>query len=159
MEDHGEQEEVFCAVVPDVEKFTLADNLLTMNCPYCRDSRHRLRVNHLYGQPDNRGWPRRHLAHCFNEDCLADRQTRDDFFQLLFRFRNARERLLSPPFPGRRDWTDDGFSATQKLIARPCIGATAGMHKLKRTGPLSSISATACCAATCISTRRTRTAA
>lgn len=32
--DQGETEEVFCAVVPETERFALADNLMTLNCPY-----------------------------------------------------------------------------------------------------------------------------
>lgn len=32
--DLGQEEEVFCATVPGAECFTLADNLLTGNCPY-----------------------------------------------------------------------------------------------------------------------------
>ena len=34
VEDNNETEEVFCASVPGVEQFTLADNLRTGNCPY-----------------------------------------------------------------------------------------------------------------------------
>jgi hypothetical protein len=34
VEDRGEREEVFCAIVSGAERFTLADNLLTGNCPF-----------------------------------------------------------------------------------------------------------------------------
>lgn len=33
VEETGEMEDVFCAVVPDVQQFTLADELVTGNCP------------------------------------------------------------------------------------------------------------------------------
>jgi len=73
VEDLGESSEVFCAVVPGVEKFSLADNLLTMNCPACYDTRHRLYINHRWGLKDEetgtRNW---WLCHCFNEDCVSD---------------------------------------------------------------------------------------
>lgn len=84
-------------------------------CPFCSDTHHSLSVNHLYGQPDIRGWPRRHLAYCFNKNCLADRANRDAFFHRLFGVRNARERLLNEPLPGRQDWAGDGLSTVQKL--------------------------------------------
>lgn len=64
VEDHGEIEEVFCAVVDDVESFALSDGLLTHNCPMfskCRgadehlvtgliESEEHLRAVKLYGE-------------------------------------------------------------------------------------------------------------
>jgi DNA primase len=71
--DKGERDEVFCAVVPGVEKFTLADNLMTMNCPYCGDTRSRLYVNYRWGCVDPiTGEPMWHLACCYNADCLQE---------------------------------------------------------------------------------------
>lgn len=43
----------------------------TTCCPYCNDSRFRLWVHHLWCTPDPlTGDPMRHLAHCYNDDCL-----------------------------------------------------------------------------------------
>jgi DNA primase len=36
VEDHGEAEEVFCAVVPDTHAFTIEGMILTHNCGHCR---------------------------------------------------------------------------------------------------------------------------
>jgi hypothetical protein len=44
-----------------------------VNCPYCHDTRRRLWVNHLWGTLDPvTGEPLRHLAICYNADCLKD---------------------------------------------------------------------------------------
>jgi hypothetical protein len=42
-----------------------------VNCPYCDDTSHRLYVNHMWCTPDPvNDRPMRHLAICYNEDCL-----------------------------------------------------------------------------------------
>lgn len=41
-----------------------------VNCPYCNDTRHRLYVNHMYGQQDKSGRRMLFLATCYNEHCL-----------------------------------------------------------------------------------------
>ena len=69
--DKGEVAEVYCAIVPDTEKFTLADNVATMNCPYCNDTKHRLYINHKWGHEDKFGNYNRHLTICYNEGCLS----------------------------------------------------------------------------------------
>jgi hypothetical protein len=44
---------------------------LVTHCPYCRDRRWRLWINHSWGTKDpETGYPRYWLAICFNEDCL-----------------------------------------------------------------------------------------
>jgi DNA primase len=81
--DRGEADEVYCAVVPGAEKFTLADNVLTMNCPYCGDRRRRLYVHHLWCTKDPFSGERmRHLATCYNEDCLHQHYA--DFEEKVF---------------------------------------------------------------------------
>lgn len=40
-------------------------------CPFCRESRHRLWINHMYGVPNAKGFPETSLAICFNEDCTT----------------------------------------------------------------------------------------
>jgi hypothetical protein len=42
-----------------------------VNCPFCNDTRHRLWVNHMFGQPDANGQPMRFLVVCYNDNCLA----------------------------------------------------------------------------------------
>jgi hypothetical protein len=78
-------EEVFCAVVPGVEKFTLADNLLTMNCPYCYDTRHRLWINHRWGLWDPQVRSRNlWLCCCYNEGCLEPYHRQRDLYEKVF---------------------------------------------------------------------------
>jgi hypothetical protein len=79
VEDNGESDDVYCAVVPGVERFTLADNLLTMNCPFCvlknprnPDTRQRCWISHLWGVPDANGDQRWREIHCYHNDCFAD---------------------------------------------------------------------------------------
>ena len=44
-----------------------------IRCPFCKESRYRLYINHLWGKyvPELKS-DNLHLAHCFNEDCLSD---------------------------------------------------------------------------------------
>lgn len=53
-------------------------------CPFCRDTRFRLHVNHMYATPEG---DRKHgylqLWHCFNEDCQADFENRKRFYRML----------------------------------------------------------------------------
>src|ERR1017187_9480324 len=41
-----------------------------ISCPYCGDTRFRLRINHRWGVTDERGHSNLWLAHCHNERCL-----------------------------------------------------------------------------------------
>lgn len=44
-----------------------------VSCPFCDDTRQRLYVNYLWGTPDPAsGVPLRHLAVCYNADCLKE---------------------------------------------------------------------------------------
>lgn len=54
-----------------------------VNCPYCRDTRQRLYVNHMYGKNSNGGRRMRFLAICFNEACMKKEEVRDDFITRL----------------------------------------------------------------------------
>lgn len=91
--DEGESEEVFCAVVPDIEMFTLADNLLTMNCPVCQDHKPRLWINHRAPE-----FPM--LMVCYNANCYDSRIARD---ALIFRLFKTRRPLKPIIMPGRVD--------------------------------------------------------
>jgi len=88
VEDDGDEDEVFCAIVPGDEKFTLANNLLTRNCPFCLkrgavDTKHRLWINHRWGvglDPDNEFYDPNDkfwwMAVCYNENCLDNPEYR-----------------------------------------------------------------------------------
>lgn len=43
-----------------------------VSCPFCRETRQRLWINHLYGTKDDVGIPQHWLAHCYNEKCTTD---------------------------------------------------------------------------------------
>jgi hypothetical protein len=56
-----------------------------VNCPFCRDSRYRLWVNHLYGSDyENGRRSHTHLATCYNENCMAQPGRRAQLEQLIF---------------------------------------------------------------------------
>lgn len=53
-------------------------------CPFCNDTRHRLYVNHCYGQREKgTGRSLNFLAICYNEGCMADPENRLDFRERL----------------------------------------------------------------------------
>lgn len=43
----------------------------TVSCCFCGDTRKRLYISHMFGQLGDNGNRLRHLAHCFNSDCIA----------------------------------------------------------------------------------------
>lgn len=56
-----------------------------VNCPFCKDTRQRLWVNHLYGSEYDKN--RRlytHLANCYNEGCLSKPGRREQLEDLVF---------------------------------------------------------------------------
>lgn len=125
--DRGEADEVYCAVVPGVEKFTLADNLLTMNCPFCGDRRHRLYVHHLWCTKDPYSGERmRHLATCYNEDCLHQHYA--DFEEKVFAW-EANPRLRYPEMAVRQPEIAD--SGELREVELP--GACPRLSELPRT--------------------------
>lgn len=66
-----------------------------IRCPFCKDNRHRLWINHLYGMPDwNRDnrYPESWLAVCYNENCTASPGRRQQLYQMIFGFQNFRDR-------------------------------------------------------------------
>ena len=71
-------------------------------CPFCRDSRHRLWINHMYGQPDTSGFRNNWLAYCYNENCIDSPGRRQQLEHLIFGLTNRRERASAMPIsPGR----------------------------------------------------------
>lgn len=65
-----------------------------VRCPFCKDNRHRLWINHLYGQPNrNRNnYPESWLAVCYNEGCTSNPSNRHTLERMIFGFQNAHDR-------------------------------------------------------------------
>jgi hypothetical protein len=58
-----------------------------VNCPFCRDSRQRLYINHMFGVVDPvTGDDHLHLAHCFNEACIGDRPMQRRVYEMIYPF-------------------------------------------------------------------------
>ena len=54
-------------------------------CPFCRDQRQRLWINHLWAEYDDAtGDDMLFLAHCYNEDCLATRQDQEKLYWMVY---------------------------------------------------------------------------
>lgn len=83
-----------------------------VNCLFCDDTRHRLWVNHMFGQPDANGQPMRFLVVCYNEDCLADPNKWKDFCDTIFGFRNLHHRQSA---------IDLGFTVTEGASVDPML--------------------------------------
>lgn len=77
-----------------------------INCPYCRDTRYRLWVNHMFGQLDGNGREMRFLANCYNEDCLSKEQHRRHFTDLVLGFQNYGSRRQAPFAIQPGEWVD-----------------------------------------------------
>lgn len=63
-----------------------------VNCFACHDTRKRLWINHMYGQPSVDSRRLSFLAVCYNEDCLSQPENRRALEDMIFGFRNARDR-------------------------------------------------------------------
>lgn len=70
-----------------------------VRCPFCGDLRHRLWINHRYGQRDiYSGRPMNWLACCHNETkCMSKSENRQALSEMIFGFRNANARVLDCP--------------------------------------------------------------
>lgn len=56
-----------------------------VDCPFCNDDRQRLWINHCFGTTSEiTGSTRYYLAHCYNEDCLADFANRQQLEEMVF---------------------------------------------------------------------------
>jgi hypothetical protein len=101
-----------------------------LSCPYCNDTRFRLSVSHLYGQPDadNGNRARTWLLKCFNEDCFTDPRIRRQFAALVLGFRNRNQRCPALPVgsPSRH------ISETATPI---CPGTCVQLSRLPATHP------------------------
>lgn len=71
---------------------TSAGEYYRLCCPFCRENRFRLWINHMYGVPTQQGWPATWLAVCYNEQCTQDPGRRKQLEDMIFGFRNAAAR-------------------------------------------------------------------
>jgi len=55
-----------------------------VNCPYCKDSRYRLNINHRWAPPGSQDTTMSHTyIHCFNEHCPKNRDFMPRFLKLI----------------------------------------------------------------------------
>jgi len=103
-----------------------------VNCPFCHDSRKRLWVSHMYGQPDVNGKPMRFLATCYNEDCLSDVENWRKFDELIHGFSNVGQRGVSPFHVQDPEWGEPTVLAPVEMpgnvIAISALAATMPDH-------------------------------
>ena len=66
-----------------------------VNCPFCNDTRKRLWLTYMYGQPDplRPGYHMTHFGVCYNEDCLRNKVNRKRLEEMLFGLRNRNDPL------------------------------------------------------------------
>lgn len=95
--------------------FQYSGEYYRVNCPFCRDTKHRLWVNHMFGQPDANGRPMYFLATCYNEACLEKYENRRVFIDRIFQLQNSNERAAAFPLEAA-EWVDDPSSL---LTAEP----------------------------------------
>jgi hypothetical protein len=69
-----------------------------VNCPFCKESRHRLWISHRFGQPDPADATKLGMFYgiCFNMDCLREPGNRKALYDDIFGIRN-RNILRNPP--------------------------------------------------------------
>lgn len=103
-----------------------------VNCPFCRDTRHRLWVNHRYGTVGEHGQKMLFLATCYNEGCLAESDNWRRFNDALFGFRNANVRDI-PAFV--TDYSHVGFSDTAAETRAVLPGEVIPMTQLLQISP------------------------
>lgn len=69
-------------------------------CPFCRDGRYRLWINHLYGTKNSEGVPQAWLAHCYNNECTTKVTNRQQLENMIFGVVNRRDRPNMSIMPG-----------------------------------------------------------
>jgi len=87
-------------------------------CPLCSDSRFRCYINHAYGTPDAKGFPRTSLVHCFNDGCALSLAEPEAFQQMKKYLLGYHLYNLQPTIrPGR---VVDPFARCGRLPG-PCV--------------------------------------
>lgn len=97
-----------------------------LDCPFCGDKRCRLSINHRFGvyDPDTDSvnlW----LAHCYNENCLADREN-----QISLHFR-----LFTGSPPVQASQLKEGIKTSSVMSEQPWPGAVIRLDKLMVNDP------------------------
>lgn len=93
-----------------------------INCPYCRETRKRLWVSHIFGTPDANGRMMRFLACCYNENCLSQYENFQDFCNRTLGLQNVNVRDRQA-FEIRETWPTDDAS-TQAVMPEEVIPLT-----------------------------------
>lgn len=112
------EEMVATYVEKEPDKFELSVDIpgeyYRVNCPYCTDTRKRLWINHRWGQRDDHGHLNLFLAHCYNENCLAEPGRAWQFYKEIFtdfthevddvvqKSHRVETPDVTPTWPGRR---------------------------------------------------------
>lgn len=100
-------------------------------CPFCHDTRRRLWINHMFGQPGHDNWPMKFLSICYNEHCMDKADNRNRLYELIYGFRNANQRNNTTGFGVRVVDMDD--SAAIPVAAPP--GVVLPLTDLYRSNP------------------------
>jgi hypothetical protein len=98
-------------------------------CPYCKDTRSRLWVNHKFGAFDeNTRSKNTHLAICYNENCLSHPARRQRFENAIFRGMNWSQRKAVVVQRGSTQ--DDGLRAVSPPGTLVPVNQLADDHKV-----------------------------
>lgn len=92
-------------------------------CPFCRDTRYRMYVNHRFGQLDAYKRPLLFLAICYNEGCLSNRDNFKAFLEMLDEAYLSEARVV----PGK-------VVSEEAQEVMP-VGTTIALNMLHRTHP------------------------
>lgn len=74
-----------------------------VNCPFCKESRQRLWVSHMWGVPDRHDKAHWWMAHCFNEKCMEDEAYRKQLISMVYKGVGREQRRSTFIAKGRRD--------------------------------------------------------
>lgn len=104
-----------------------------INCPFCKDIRHRLWINYRFGQPDPVALNRLGTFYgiCFNEECLQVSENRARLVDWIYGVHNRREHtpfeintvgnVSSSQRLCERGWPGDMRPLTQMKIEEPAL--------------------------------------
>lgn len=102
-----------------------------VNCPFCRERRHRLWLPHRFGQPDANRELRTGAMYygvCFNENCLEDHDNRRELYNRIWNVQNGRS--TSAPFV-----VLEGTPTSARLAAVAWPGMMLPLHTVDQTHP------------------------
>lgn len=104
-----------------------------VNCVFCHDTKHRLWVNHRFGQLDASGRPMFFLAICYNENCMSKPGNTQKFTDTLFSFKNRSERnyrpfALNQAMPVYADDTRGGYQPPGEVYPLADLARTMPNH-------------------------------